>query len=159
MFQNLINDLGNEYDSFKKSFKTGKLVDAFEELQKIEGNKSDLLKAFVLVLLKKTKRALDYLKEIDLNEQKLIGEDIYYELLGFCYNEEKNKLEATKYYLKALEVNSKNFYARYNLTNIYLEKKDYKNAYNNLLILAELEPENNTIKSNLESVKKHIWGH
>ena len=25
MFQNLINDLDNEYDSFKKSFKTGKV--------------------------------------------------------------------------------------------------------------------------------------
>ena len=41
-----------------------------------------------------------------------------------CYNEEKNKLEATRYYLKALEFNSLNFYARYNLTNIYLEKKN-----------------------------------
>lgn len=156
MFQNLINDLGNEYDSFKRSFRTGKLVDAFEELQKIDGNKSDLLKAFVLVLLKKTKRALEYLEKVDIKNQNFLEEDVYYELLGFCYNEEKNKLEATKFYIKALEVNAKNFYARYNLTNIYLEKKDYKNAYNNLLILSEAEPQNNTIKNNLEKIKKHI---
>ena len=38
-----------------------------------------------------------------------IEKDIYYELIGFCYNEEKNKLEATRYYLKALEFNSLNF--------------------------------------------------
>lgn len=158
MFQNLINDLGNEYEPFKRSFRTGKLVDAFEELQKIDGNKSDLLKAFVLVLLKKTKRALEYLEKVDIKNQNFVEEDIYYELLGFCYNEEKNKLEATKFYIKALEVNSKNFYARYNLANIYLEKKDYKNAYNNLLLLAEVEPENTTIQNNLEKIKKHIWG-
>lgn len=156
MFQNLINDLGNEYEPFKRSFRTGKLVDAFEELQKIDGNKSDLLKAFVLVLLKKTKRALEYLEKVDIKNQNFVEEDIYYELLGFCYNEEKNKLEATKFYIKALEVNSKNFYARYNLANIYLEKKDYKNAYNNLLLLAEVEPENTTIQNNLEKIKKHI---
>jgi len=107
-------------------------------------------------LLKKTKRALEYLEKVDIKNQNFIEEDVYYELLGFCYNEEKNKLEATKFYIKALEVNSKNFYARYNLTNIYLEKKDYKNAYNNLLILSEEEPQNNTIKNNLEKIKKHI---
>ena len=53
MFQNLINNLGSEYEPFKKVFRTGKLVDAFEELNKIEDEKSDLLKAFVLILLKK----------------------------------------------------------------------------------------------------------
>lgn len=156
MFQELINNLGSEYDSFKRNFRTGKLADAFEELQKVEGDKSELLKAFVLVLLKKSKRALEYLEKIEVKKQNFIDEDIYFELLGFCYNEGKNKLEATKYYLKALESNPNNFYARYNLTNIYLEKKDYKNAYNNLLVLSELEPENNTIKNNLEKIKKHI---
>lgn len=156
MFQNLINNLGNEYDFFKKKFRTGKLADAFEELQKIDSEQSELLKAFVLVLLKKSKRALEYLKKIDVEKQKFIEKDIYFELLGFCYNEEKNKLESTRYYLKALEINPNNFYARYNLANIYLEKKDYKNAYNNLLVLADLDPENNTIKNNLEKLKKHI---
>ncbi len=156
MFQHLISNLGNEYDDFKKRFKTGKLVDAFEELEKIKGLESDLLKAFVLVLLKKTKRALDYLQKIDVENQNFIEKDVYYELLGFCFNEEKNKLEATKYYIKALEFNPKNSYARYNLTNIYMEKKDYKNAYNNLLILQKEEPENSSIKHNLEKVKKHI---
>lgn len=156
MFQHLMSNLGTEYESFKKSFKTGKLVDAFEELEKIKGIESELLKAFVLVLLKKTKRALEYLQKIDVEKQNFIEKDVYYELLGFCYNEEKNKLEATKFYIKALEANPKNSYARYNLTNIYLEKKDYKNAYNNLLILQEEEPENDSIKHNLEKVKKHI---
>ena len=138
MFQNLINNLGSEYEPFKKVFRTGKLVDAFEELNKIEDEKSDLLKAFVLILLKKTKRALEYLNRISIDEIFFIEKDIYYELIGFCYNEEKNKLEATRYYLKALEFNSLNFYARYNLTNIYLEKKDYKNGYNISLILSFL---------------------
>jgi len=77
-------------------------------------------------------------------------------LIGFCYNEEKNKLEATRYYLKALEFNSLNFYARYNLTNIYLEKKDYKNASINLLKLIEMEPEDQTLKLNLERIQKFI---
>ncbi len=156
MFQNLINSLGNEYESFKKVFRTGKLVDAFEELNKIEDEKSDLLKAFVLILLKKTKRALEYLNKVNINEIFFIEKDVYYELLGFCYNEEKNKLEATKYYLKALEFNPLNFYARYNLTNIYLERKDYKNAHVNLLKLIEMEPENQTLKLNLERIQKFI---
>jgi len=156
MFQQLISNLGTEYSDFKRSFKSGKLVDAFEELEKIKGLESDLLKAFVLVLLKKTKRALEYLHKIDIEKQKFIEKDVYYELLGFCYNEEKNKLEATKYYIKSLEFNPKNSYARYNLTNIYLERKDYKNAYNNLLLLQEEEPENESIKHNLEKIKKHI---
>ena len=81
MFQHLISNLGNEYDDFKKRFKTGKLVDAFEELEKIKGLESDLLKAFVLVLLKKTKRALDYLQKIDVENQNFIEKDVYYELL------------------------------------------------------------------------------
>ena len=156
MFQNLINDLGSEYEPFKKVFRTGKLVDAFEELNKIEDEKSDLLKAFVLILLKKTKRALEYLNRISIDEIFFIEKDIYYELIGFCYNEEKNKLEATRYYLKALEFNSLNFYARYNLTNIYLEKKDYKNASINLLKLIEMEPEDQTLKLNLERIQKFI---
>ena len=156
MFQNLINNLGSEYEPFKKVFRTGKLVDAFEELNKIEDEKSDLLKAFVLILLKKTKRALEYLNRISNEEIFFIEKDIYYEMNGFCYNEEKNKLEATRYYLKALEFNSLNFYARYNLTNIYLEKKDYKNASINLLKLIEMEPEEQTLKLNLERIQKFI---
>lgn len=156
MFQNLINNLGSEYDLFKKAFRTGKLVNAFEELNKIEEDKSDLLKAFVLILLKKTKRALEYLEKLKVEDIWFIEKDVYYELLGFCYNEEKNKLEATKYYLKALNINSNNFYARYNLTNIYLERKDYKNAYENLLKLIEMEPDDDTLKINLEKIKKFI---
>ena len=156
MFQNLINNLGSEYESFKKVFRTGKLVDAFEELNKIEDEKSDLIKAFVLILLKKTKRALEYLNRINIDEIFFIEKDVYYELLGFCYNEEKNKLEATRYYLKALEINPLNFYARYNLTNIYLDKKDYKNAHINLLKLIEMEPEDQTLKLNLERIQKFI---
>lgn len=144
MFQNLINSLGNEYESFKKAFRTGKLVDAFEELNKVQDEKSDLLKAFVLILLKKTRWALEYLEKINVEDAYIIEKDVYYELMGFCYNEEKNKLEATKYYLKALEINTDNFYARYNLTNIYLERKDYKNAKENLLKLIEMEPEDET---------------
>ncbi len=156
MFQNLINNLGSEYEPFKKVFRTGKLVDAFEELNKIEDEKSDLLKAFVLILLKKTKRALEYLNRISIDEIFFIEKDIYYELIGFCYNEEKNKLEATRYYLNALEFNPLNFYARYNLTNIYLEKKDYKNACINVLKLIEMEPEDQTLKLNLERIQKFI---
>ena len=156
MFQNLINSLGSEYEPFKKVFRTGKLVDAFEELNKIEDEKSDLLKAFILILLKKTKRALEYLNRISIDEIFFIEKDVYYELIGFCYNEEKNKLEATRYYLKALEFNPSNFYARYNLTNIYLEKKDYKNAQINLLKLIEMEPEDQTLKLNLERIQKFI---
>lgn len=156
MFQNLINNLGSEYESFKKVFRNGKLVDAFEELNKIEDEKSDLLKAFVLILLKKTKRALEYLNKVNIDKVFFIEKDVYYELIGFCYNEEKNKLEATRYYLKALEFNPINFYARYNLTNIYLEKKDYKNAHINLLKLIEMEPEDQTLKLNLERIKRFI---
>ena len=90
MFQNLINNLGSEYEPFKKVFRTGKLVDAFEELNKIEDEKSDLLKAFVLILLKKTKRALEYLNRISIDEIFFIEKDIYYELIGFCKKKKKN---------------------------------------------------------------------
>ena len=59
MFQNLINDLGREYESFKKVFRTGKLADAYAELNGFNDDKSNLLKAFVLILLKKTGKALE----------------------------------------------------------------------------------------------------
>ena len=98
------------------------------------------------MLSKKTKKDID----------DFIEKDIYFELMGFCYNEEHNKLEATKYYLKSLEINPNNFYSRYNLTNIYLENKNYKNAYQNLLILNEMDPEDKAIITNLEKVKKFI---
>ena len=156
LFRSLINDLGREYESFKKVFRTGKLADAYAELNGFNDDKSNLLKAFVLILLKKTGKALEYLGKLDASKIDFIEKDIYFELMGFCYNEEHNKLEATKYYLKSLEINPNNFYSRYNLTNIYLENKNYKNAYQNLLILNEMDPEDKAIITNLEKVKKFI---
>lgn len=156
MFHNLINNLGNEYDVFKLAFRKGKLVDAFETLNEVEGVKSEVLKAFVLILLNKPKRALELLKVLNDESIDFIEKDIYFELVGFCYNGEKNSLEATRYYLKALEINPENFYARYNLTNIYLDKKDYKNANINLLKLIELEPEDKLIIGNLNKIQKFL---
>lgn len=106
--------------------------------------------------MRRYSKAVEILENIKLDNLKLINIDIYYELLGLCYYEEKNHLESAKNFIKALEYNKQNFYAKYNLSNIYILKKDYKRAYEYLLELEEIEPTNENIIKNLKLLEKFL---
>ncbi len=156
MFQKIFEHLGPKYDKVRDNLKNGKLVEAFEECKELSGVEGKVLEGMILILLKKYNKAIGVLTGVEVEDLSMISKDIYFELLGLCYYEEKNHLEAAKNFMKALEINNENFYAKYNLSNIYLLKKDYKKAYEYLLELEKLEPQNDSIKKNIELLEKFI---
>ncbi len=156
MFQKIFEHLGPKYNKIRDNLKEGKLVEAFEACKEYEEVEAKVLKGMVLILLKKYNKAREVFEEVEVENLLMISKDIYFELLGLCYYEEKNHLEAAQNFIKALKINDKNFYAKYNLSNIYLLKKDYKKAYEYLLDLEKIEPENGAIKKNIELLEKYL---
>lgn len=156
MFQKIFEQLGNDYNEISNTLRDGRLADAFELCKAKEGAEAEIVKVMILILLKQYTKGIGVLEKVEADKAKLISADIYYELLALCYYETKNHLEAAKYYMKALEINKDNFYAKYNLANIYLLKKDYKKAYEYLIELERAEPENLDIKKNIKLLEKYL---
>lgn len=156
MFQKIFDELSVEYQEVKEAFQNGNLVKALEICKEKKTEESFVLESIILIILRKYSKAVEILENIKLDKLKLINIDIYYELLGLCYYEEKNHLESAKNFIKALEYNKQNFYAKYNLSNIYILKKDYKRAYEYLLELEEIEPTNENIIKNLKLLEKFL---
>lgn len=156
MFQKIFEQLGPKYDKVRDNLQEGRLVEAFEVCKEFDGVEGKVLEGMILILLRKYKKAIGVLEGVEVEELSFISKDIYFELLGLCYYEEKNHLQAAQNFIKALSINDKNFYAKYNLSNIYLLKKDYKKAYEYLLDLEKIEPENESIKKNIELLEKFL---
>lgn len=156
MFQKIFDELSVEYQEVKEAFQNGNLVKALEICKEKKDEESVVLEGIILIILRKYLKAISTLENINLDKLNLISVDIFYELLGLCYYEEKNYLEATKNFIKALEYNKQNFYAKYNLSNIYILKKDYKRAYEYLLDLKKIEPTNENIIKNLKLLEKFL---
>ncbi len=156
MFQKIFEYLGPRYNKVRDNLKEGKLVEAFEACKEFDEVEAKVLKGMILILLKKYNKAVEIFKSVEVEGLSMISKDIYFELLGLCYYEENNHLEAAQNFIKALEINNNNFYAKYNLSNIYLLKKDYKKAYEYLLDLEKVEPQNDTIKKNIELLEKFL---
>lgn len=156
MFEKIFNELSEDYFQIKEALKNGKLILALELCKEKNEEESFVLKAIILIVMRKYLQSIEVLENINLSKLKLITIDVYYELLGLCYYEEKNYLEATKNFIKALDYNKKNFYAKYNLSNIYILKKDYKRAYEYLIELREIEPSNENIITNLKLLEEYL---
>jgi|GEM_PF-6371358 len=156
MFQKIFDELSYEYQEIREAFKNGNLIRALEICKEKKTEESLVLESIILIILRRYSKAIEILENIKLDNLKLINIDIYYELLGLCYYEEKNHLESAKNFIKALEYNKQNFYAKYNLSNIYILKKDYKRAYEYLLELEEIEPTNENIIKNLKLLEKFL---
>lgn len=156
MFQKIFDELSYEYQEIREAFKNGNLIRALEICKEKKTEESLVLESIILIILRRYSKAVEILENIKLDNLKLINIDIYYELLGLCYYEEKNHLESAKNFIKALEYNKQNFYAKYNLSNIYILKKDYKRAYEYLLELEEIEPTNENIIKNLKLLEKFL---
>lgn len=154
MFQRIFDKLDNSYDEIKSLLKDKKLVDAYTLLKIREEKEARFLFVLVNILLKKYKKASEILEELIPEEISVIDSDLFYETKGLCYFEQNNYLEATKNFIKSLEINPLNFYSKYNLTMIYLLKKDYENAEKGLTELLEIEPDNDILKENLKLLRE-----
>lgn len=108
------------------------------------------------MLLNKYNKALEELKKIEKSNFECIEKDIIYEFLAYAYFENGDNLKSAYYYMESLKINPKNFFSKYNLSNIYIKTKDYKKAYNILNELKEVEPENETIKKNLALLEEKL---
>ncbi|BDU50050.1 tetratricopeptide repeat protein [Haliovirga abyssi] len=155
MFDKIFSMLDPKYLEVKALIKKRNLYEAYQKLKYEEDDNSNFLKGIIFQLLKNYKRSLKELLKIDeMKEEEL--EEIYYEILGTAYLEEKNYLDATKNYLKALNMNKNNFYCKYNLANIYIFQKNYNRAYVIYEELIKEKPEDKIIENNFNLLKEKV---
>ncbi len=156
MFEELFEKIGQKYIKEKELIQDKDIYEAYFLLKNKNDEGALILKAIIEIICKKYDKAIKNLKILEQEEKQIIKDDKIYEFLGLCFYQTNNILSATTYFVKALEENEDNFYCRYNLTNILLKNGDYKKAFENLKILEKEEPENETIKKNLELVQKRL---
>ncbi|MGM0508372.1 MAG: hypothetical protein ACQERZ_04325 [Fusobacteriota bacterium] len=157
VFDEIFKNLGSEYIKEKELIASGNLYEAFSLLKDKKSKEAKLLEGIIYILYKKYKKAYDIFKFlISDNEQNIISESLLYEFLGLCCYERDQNLDAKRYFIESLNRNPDNFYSRYNLTNIYIKKKEYKKAYENLKILQEKKPDDEIIKNNIKEVQKRL---
>jgi len=155
MFDKIFSILGSKYLEIKFLIKDRKLYEAYQKLKFDTEDNSYFLKGVILQLLRNYKKSIEELlkvnsiKEIELRE-------IYYEILGTAYLEEKNYLESTKNYLKAIGLNENNFYCEYNLANIYIIQKNYKRAFKIYEKLIKEDRNDEIIMKNYNLLKKKV---
>lgn len=154
MFNKIFDNLGEDYKEIKENIKNGRLADAYYLADKKTDADGLILKSFILILLKKYNKALEILNIIKKQEINLVDTDVFYEIIGTCYFYNNNYLEASRYFIKSIELNNKNFYSKYNLANIYLIKKDYQKALDAFLDLSNDNPLNKEINNNIKKLKK-----
>lgn len=155
MFDKIFSILDPKYLKIKALIKNRKLYEAYQNLKNEEDDYSYFLKGLILQLFKNYKKSIEeLLKMKEIKEETL--KETYYEILGTAYLEEKNYLEATKNYLKALNMNENNFYCKYNLANIYICQKNYNRAYAIYEELIKEKPEDKIIENNFILLKDKI---
>lgn len=156
MFDKIFEKLGESFNKERKLLKEAKIYDAYVLLKKREEAEAALLSGLLLIIMKKRKQGVELVNSNIEIGKELLGEDLLYEIIGTVYFNEENYLEASRYFLKSIECNPGNFISRYNLANIYILRKDYKNSYEILKQLYLEEPENKAVKHNLELLKSKL---
>lgn len=156
VFEKILDNFGDEYQKEKELLKERKLYEAFQSLKDRKDLNSLFFKALIYILLKQNKKAIEILENILKNDFKGIPLWLQYELLGTILYEEKRYLESANYLIKSLKEDKNNFYSLYNLANIHIINKNYKEAYVILQKIQEIEPYNPNIKRNIAIIEKGL---
>lgn len=113
-------------------------------------------KAQLFDLLKDTMPVEDVLEFLYKNVQNSpMNADSYYE---FAYELHKaNKIDdAIVYYLQTIKLDNSKIDAYVNLSQAYRQKKDYNNAYNTIQKAQQIQPENELVKKQYETIAKEF---
>lgn len=154
MFEEIFLKLGSEYDEVKNLLQTKKIDKAKSVLEEKGNNQDILILALLELVSNDNKKALKYLNQISDQKLDLIKEELFYEIIGTAYFQ-CGEIENSKYYLeKSLKFNNRNFYAKINLANIYLQQKKYNEAFNIYKDLIYMYPKDKTIIHNYNILKQ-----
>lgn len=156
MFEKIFDKLGSSYNNEENYLRDGKIYDAYYLLKSRKEKEAQFLSGILLIIMNKRKKGIDLMLEYYEGGKKIVEEDIINELIGTAFYQEENYLEASRYYIKSLEINPNNTYSKYNLINVALVKKDYRHAYKLLQELIKSEPNNNEILEKLKFVEEKI---
>lgn len=160
MFIELFEKLGDVYAKEKNLIKSKKLYDAYVSLKNKDELEAIMLIGMIFVLLRKYEDAISKFKILVDNDEfyrmDLVKKDVLAEIIGVCYYEIGNMLEATRWFLISISINKNNFNSNYNLANIYILSKKYFDAKEILLKLKEQEPSNIKILNNISSIEKKM---
>lgn len=160
MFTELFEKLGEVYEREKKLIKNKKLYDAYVLLKNRDELEAVFLVGIIFILLRKYEEAIVKFESIVKSEEfyklNLIKKDVFFEIIGVCYFESGNFLEASKWFVQSVSIDPNNANSSYNLACIYIINKDFKNAYEILVRLREKEPTNIKILNNISSIEKKM---
>lgn len=156
MFNILFKKLGKSYKITEELLKAGKIFDAYESVKNRDEKEAQLLSGLFLIIMKKNKKGLEIIISLIKTGEDLLGKEIMYELVGTAYFTEGNYLESARYFSEVLKINDENFNCLFNLTSIYIIKKDYENAYLNLEKMIKLRPCDESVKRNYKNIKEKL---
>lgn len=156
MFDILFKNLGRGYKNTEELLKAGKIYDAYDSVKNRDEKEAKLLSGLFLIIMKKNKKGLEIIVPLIQTGEEILGKEIMYEVLGTAYYTEGNYLESAKYLMESLKINRDNFNSLFNLTAIYLVKKDYEKAYENLEKMIKLRPSDEEVRKNYKLVKERL---
>lgn len=156
MFDILFKKLGRGYRETEELLKAGKIFDAYDSVKNRDEKEAKLLSGLFLIIMEKNKKGLEIIVPLISTGEELLGKEIMYEILGTSYYTEGNYLESAKYLMESLKINKDNFNSLFNLTAIYLVKKDYEKAYENLEKMIKLRPSDEEVRKNYKIVKEKL---
>ena len=133
------NNLVNEANIAVKNNKISEAIKLFENALKLDPISFDVCSKLGFLKLKigDLDSSINYFKKISLlNSKSSLG----FSNLGLIYTKLNNQELALQNYLKAFEIDPKNFIVNYNLANYFFYNNDDKNAEKYYLYLSNLNP-------------------
>jgi tetratricopeptide (TPR) repeat protein len=156
MFDIVFKKLGKSYKITEEFLKAGKIFDAYDSVKNRDEKEAQFLSGIFLIIMKKNKKGIEIILPLIKTGEEILGKEIMYEILGTAYYTEGNYLESAKYFMESLKINRDNFNSLFNLTAIYLVKKDYEKAYENLEKMIKLRPSDEEVRKNYKLVKERL---
>lgn len=156
MFNSLFKKLGRGYRETEELLRAGKIFDAYDSVKNRKEEEARLLSGLFLIIMKKNKKGLEIILQVKATGENLLGKELFCEIVGTSFYTEGNYLEATIYFTEVLKINPENFNTLFNMTSIYLNKKDYESAYKNLSKMIILRPGDESVKRNYNMVKEKL---
>lgn len=79
-------------------------------------------------------------EKIDIGDLSLVNKLIVLNILGISYLKKNKLIESENFFLEALEIDDKNIETLYNISNLYLKKKNYLISFKYLKKILEQNP-------------------